>query len=182
MAFKMMRVARAILLDDGTRPKPFATIEDRNLMELYPTNEYLTNEYLKNEYPSPTPFVQQNEGFLEDFPTIQETLEGYNGNMTSRSVPGDHKESIAGAKRLPTKTEDKGDIGRFGLPMNVWRGIIADATGASELLTVEKQMSVLWYASDWQAIKQELRISGGTEFEQIWKILSSMGCLNYAHN
>lgn len=79
MAFEMMRVARAILLDDGTRPKPFATIEDRNLMEPYPTNEYLTNEYLKNEYSSPSPFVQQNEGFLEDFPAIQETLEGYNG-------------------------------------------------------------------------------------------------------
>ncbi|OAX80743.1 hypothetical protein ACJ72_04917 [Emergomyces africanus] len=212
-AFKMMRVARAILLDDGTRLlKPVATIDDGNIMEPHPANEYLTNEYLpddclteayptnesrKNRHSFPSSFVQQREGFLEDFPTIQETLEGNNseglilswdqtlqdvGSTTSRRVAGHRKESIVGAKKLLTKTEDKGGIGRFGLPMDIWRRIIADAAGASELLTVEQQMRVLRYASDWQAIKQELRISGGTEFEQILKILSPMGCLSYAHH
>ncbi|OJD15927.1 hypothetical protein AJ78_03870 [Emergomyces pasteurianus Ep9510] len=212
-ALRMMRAARAILLDDGTRPmKPTATIDDRNLIELHTANEGLTheyltddcltdeypkNEYIKNRYSFLSPLLQQGEGFLEDFPTIQETLEGHNreglnlsweqglqggGNTTSRRMPRNRKDSVVGAKNVLLKFEGKGDTGRFGVPMDIWRRIIADAVGASEFLTVEQQFSVLWYASDWQAIKQELRISGGKEFEQIWKILSSMGCLSYAHH
>ncbi|EER44030.1 leucine rich repeat domain-containing protein [Histoplasma capsulatum var. duboisii H88] len=208
IAFKMMRVARAILLNDGTKLKQSVTLEDKKLMEPCLTNENLTSDDPINQHPkienpkngcwNRNPSAQRSESFLEDFPTIQESLEGYSreglaptreetlrqdvGNSTSRKIPRSRKDSMAGAKKQPAKAEDKFDIGRFGLPMDIWRRVIADAMGGSELLTVEQQMRVLRYASDWDAIKQELRISGGTEFEQIWKILSSMRCLSYTHH
>lgn len=68
---------------------------------------------------------------------------------------------------------------RFGLPMELWRQIVAAAVPGSEILNIDQQMSVLSYASDWASIKQELRIKGGTEFEQQWKILASMNCTSY---
>lgn len=68
---------------------------------------------------------------------------------------------------------------RFGLPLELWRRIIADAVPRSELLSKDQQMEILRYAGDWASIKQELRIKGGTEFEQQWKILASTDCLAY---
>ncbi|KGQ01291.1 hypothetical protein PAAG_11967 [Paracoccidioides lutzii Pb01] len=174
-----MRVARAILLDGSTRPKPY----EKNLIEENQTNEY--------------PFAPSSEGFLEDFPTIQETLEWNNQEgltswgswlsqrsaqiVSGRRRSGTHSESMTGTRKRISKTVKRGDVGRFGLPMDLWRKIIAETVGASDILTADQQMQVLRYASSWQAIKQELRIRGGTEFEQIWKILSSMGCLTYDH-
>ncbi|PGG99069.1 hypothetical protein AJ79_08703 [Helicocarpus griseus UAMH5409] len=191
VAFRMMRVARALLLDDSTRPK-VPTIDESNHKESYPAIEY----------PYATPFLPQSEGFMENFPTIQEALgthgrehsredsapwgrqplQSYSGNTAHRRTSNGRKESITSPRKQAAKTASKDDLGRFGLPMDIWRRIIADAMGASKILTVEQQMQVLRYASDWQAIKQELRIRGGTEYEQIWKILSSMGCLSYAHH
>ncbi|ODH47968.1 hypothetical protein GX48_05900 [Paracoccidioides brasiliensis] len=180
VAFKMMRVARAILLDGSTRLKP----NEKNLIEENQKNEYL--------------FSPSSEGFLKDFPTIQETLEWNNQEsltswgswlsqrgaqiVSGRRRSGAHSESMTGTRKRISKTVKRGDVGRFGLPMDLWRKIIAEAMGASDILTADQQMQVLRYASSWQAIKQELRIRGGTEFEHIWKILSSMGCLTYDHH
>ncbi|KAK2739738.1 hypothetical protein FQN55_009328 [Onygenales sp. PD_40] len=192
VSFKMMRVARAILLDDKDKPKPYVPADETNIPEEpFPT--------IMEPYPAI--FDPDGDGFTEDFPTIQEALSYPNGvsalstvetptkhktqprrtSAASRNVASNRRDSTATAKKVVPNAGSK-EVGRFGLPMDLWRRIIADAMGATEILNVEQQMNVLRYASDWRAIKQELRIRGGTEYEQIWKILSSMGCLSYAHH
>lgn len=69
---------------------------------------------------------------------------------------------------------------RFGLPLNIWQIIIAYAIDDSDLLDYQQQAQIIEYSCDWQMIEQELRLKGGTEEEQIWKVLSSMDCLTYA--
>jgi hypothetical protein len=187
VAFKMMVVARALLLEGDDRPAPRT---DGSVEQEHPTTEV-----------QPFPFAPGRGNFAEEFPTIQAALHARKtgavaipiGNPPRALKVIGHSELKMGTSRHtyrgyggPGATSNKKInktlkkvTGRFGLPMNLWRIIITYAMDVSDVLDTQQQMQVIRYACDWQSIKQELRIKGGTEQEQLWKILSSMDCLTY---
>ncbi|OJJ49131.1 hypothetical protein ASPZODRAFT_1402536 [Penicilliopsis zonata CBS 506.65] len=71
---------------------------------------------------------------------------------------------------------------RSGLPVELWRRIIADALGADGVLDHEQQMNIVLYAADWNAIAYELTIKGFEEHQQIWKFLDTVNCFAYRPN
>jgi hypothetical protein len=183
VAFKMMVVARALLLEGDDRPAP-------------PPDETTEQEHPTTEVQPAFPFAPGRGNFAEEFPTIQVAHQARKTGAVAIPI-GDpprtlkvvghsepkmgtyrHTYRDCGAPRTINKAVNK-VTGRFGLPMNLWQKIITYAMDASDVLDTQQQMQAIRYACDWQSIKQELRIKGGTEQEQLWKILSSMDCLTY---
>ncbi|KKK20100.1 hypothetical protein ARAM_000799 [Aspergillus rambellii] len=101
----------------------------------------------------------------------EQSLEA-SGNQSHRceNVPARHLSA-------PHKTR-KGE-GRFRVPLDIWRRIIAEAVGADGILDQEQQDQILHYASDWDIVAYELTIKGTEDHQQIWKFLETVNCFAY---
>lgn len=200
VAFRMMVVSRALLLEDGSRPMKESTEiseEGEASKEALPT-EGSRGPDLPKEPPArfeksipPKVIAPGRDDFEINFPAIRGSSpvppapakptvdpstpevgarhgkKKSHSNIHGRSAP-------AGPSTIPT-----GELGRFGLSMEIWCVIIADAVGANGILSKEQQMTVMRYASDWNALEQEISVQGAAENQQIWKILETVGCLAY---
>lgn len=195
VAFKMMVVARALLLDDTERPisttdsnesEENSSEKGREGEQEQAQNRYMLNSApvwwlnLDDEFPT---LERANERSKDGGSTVageglRSPCESESSTSPSQTRP--RATSIKTGSRASSKLAHK-TIGRFGLPMGLWRKIICRAMDENRVLSRQQQTQVIRYASDWVAIEQELRLRGGLEYEQIWKILDSMGCLCYSN-
>lgn len=199
VAFKMMVVSRALLLEDKSRSvkEPTEISEDKekpaaevskgpNLPKEDPPEHFDTN------YP-PQMFAPGQDDFDINFPAIQKstpvptgpakpTLGPKMAEALDRHGHGRKKSHSEGHVRSaltdPTNTSDK-ELRRFDMSLELWRVIIADAVGANGILSKEQQLRVMRYASDWNSLEQEISVQGAAENQQIWKILETVGCFAY---
>lgn len=200
VAFKMMVVSRALLLKNESRPGKESTeiSEEGKALKEIPAAEGSKGPILSKVPPGyfeksnpPQLFTPGWDDFEINFPAIQKsapvpsapakpTVDPCTPETTSRhgkkkSYSNIHSRS---APAGPSTTSTR-ELSRFGLPMEIWRVIIADAVGANGILSKEQQMTVMRYASDWNALEQEISVQGAAENQQIWKILETVGCLAY---
>lgn len=70
----------------------------------------------------------------------------------------------------------------FGLPLELWRQIIADAVGAEGILSREQQTQIMRYAADWDVLAYKLTIQGVEDYQQIWKFLETVNCFTYSQS
>ena len=68
---------------------------------------------------------------------------------------------------------------RYGLPLKIWRRIIAEAVGADGILNNNQQEQIMRYASHWDVLAYKLTIIGVEDYQQIWKFLEMVGCFTY---
>lgn len=199
VALKTMIVARALLLDDEDRVRP-ATPPNYETGQGSELNK-LSAHALDCFYSQPeSPW----DNFTEEFPSLPESPEKrktgdaanpgrpQHGWKRRRANSALHdlmvrdcpraeliKMSPQAVTRPAPKTIFK-ETGRFGLPIRLWTRIIVEAMDENEVLSPQQQMRIVRYACDWDSIEQELKIKGGTEPEQIRKILNLMDCLVYS--
>ncbi|KAE8379978.1 hypothetical protein BDV26DRAFT_303307 [Aspergillus bertholletiae] len=102
----------------------------------------------------------------ELFPSLQPIRSG-KGNITRNA---------AGPRALRKEKE----TWRFGLPLEIWRRIIADAVGAEGILGLEQQTQIMRYATDRKTLKGEMGITGLEDHQQIWRILEKNNCFVYS--
>ncbi|KAL2001990.1 hypothetical protein VTN02DRAFT_876 [Thermoascus thermophilus] len=162
-ALKMMVTCRALLLEDEDRRGDIAPEGE----EIIPEHPEEPEEYIDSEMLTPgsvPPASRSKEA--ENITPPSQTRATRSGKGHARGTP---------AASAPAKKE----TWRFGLPMELWRRIIADAQGAEGILNREQQLQIMRYASDWNALAYELTIKGAAEHQQIWKILDSMNCFTY---
>ncbi|QVM06837.1 hypothetical protein D8B26_001541 [Coccidioides posadasii str. Silveira] len=206
VAFKTMIVARALLLDDGDKQgltkesnvtdkmdKPGHNDDSRGSPEqalgrCYPQSNSPWTDFAQ-EFPSlPTSPRKRNDGPVKNGITSQSTSKKDNrgfkagsGHLRSRACPcAEMLEMSPQAISRPAPGAVFKQVGRFGLPMRLWTRIIVEAMDENEVLNPQQQMRIIRYACDWNSVTQELKIKGGTEAEQIRKILNSMDCLSYS--
>ncbi|KAL2009737.1 hypothetical protein VTN00DRAFT_5544 [Thermoascus crustaceus] len=194
-ALKMMVTCRALLLEDKDRRGDAATGGEEIILEHPEEPEESINPemHIPGSVSAASrvgPFHPSTEDFAMHFPTIQgasattmtptrpqskeaENITPPSQTQATRSGKG-HARTTPGAS-APAKKE----TWRFGLPMELWRRIIADALGAEGILNQEQQLQTMRYASDWNALAYELTIKGAAEHQQIWKILDSINCFTY---
>ncbi|PLB50143.1 hypothetical protein P170DRAFT_445518 [Aspergillus steynii IBT 23096] len=148
---------------------------------------------------NPGPFFPGTEEFFANFPALRpvpiiqiDTAEdGSNSEATNDSETAANKDGFSStggpghrsgkpnarfiAAREPEKTQ-----WRYGLPLALWRRIIADAVGANQVLDEEQQERIMRYASDWKALGYEMTITGAEDHQQIWKFLETVHCFTYS--
>lgn len=83
----------------------------------------------------------------------------------------------AESQELPYKTQLP-----CGFSEDVWRKIIAFATGAQAVMTETQQRSMLKWAMNRETLVKEKESLGLKESAQIWKVLEATGCLAYEIN
>jgi hypothetical protein len=182
-ALKMVVVCRALLLEDRARPvSNMSAVETSRLAEaragINPEVAHMDASYIG-------PFHPTTKDFAHHFPTIQ-------GMPTLSSVgtpsprPGrDRDHTPSRPAKAPVRTTastvapPQEETWRFSLPTEAWRRIIAHAVNAEGILDRQQQIRIMQYASDWSALAQELGIKGMADYQQIWKILDSVGCFTY---
>lgn len=196
-ALKMMVTCRALLLEDKDRLVDVAAEGEETMQQEQQPEE--PEENIDPEIPLPHqipaaapvgPFHPSTEDFAVNFPTIQaasatmmtptraakkeaETITPPSQTQTTRSGKGHPRQTPA------VSAPPKKETWRFGLPMELWRRIIAEALGADGILNREQQLHIMRYASDWNALAHELTIKGAADHQQIWKILDSINCFTY---
>ncbi|KAK2757650.1 hypothetical protein FQN54_004619 [Arachnomyces sp. PD_36] len=202
VAFKMMVVARAILLEDKFRPvkdsgePPEEDKAQNENVPGIPKEPALLHEPLPQRFnPSSAPqlFAPGMDDFDINFPTIQGSTAATStqvkptvdpctpertinhGRKKSHNHNHGHGRSALGVTGNATAPE----VGRFGLPMEVWCEIIADAVGARGILNKAQQMGIIKYATDWNALDQEIAVQGAAVNQQVWRILENVHCLAY---
>ncbi|PGH02717.1 hypothetical protein AJ80_08814 [Polytolypa hystricis UAMH7299] len=197
VAFDMMVTARALLLNDTDRLMAMGPVEEGPRGRSYSIQEE------PEEEASLSSLAPEKETSVVEWPTLESALEAlklggsptkgnnganaakFRGRFPRNASPSMSLQNFSRLRAGSTSSQTGRSrsmiprTNRFGLPLALWRRIIADATGAGEILDTQQQMQVLRYAADWGSVKQELRLRGALEYEQIWKILSSMGCLSY---
>ena len=196
VAFRMMAVARSLLLEEKFRPlrapEPEAQPEGDKTPKEASALQRLKGPVLSEEllsgrsYPYPIPmFAPGMEDFEFNFPAIPKTTQTAPAMAQQTPEPsasegaGRHARKKAHAPRFGMSNTTAKEFGRFGLPMELWRTIVADAVGANGILSKEQQSTVIRYAADWNALEQEISIQGAAEHQQIWKILDTVGCFAY---
>ncbi|KAL2840556.1 hypothetical protein BJY01DRAFT_236677 [Aspergillus pseudoustus] len=149
-------------------------------------------------FPSPLPlgpFDRANAGFDEDFPALmkhtprklhpireeteQELKDSEETPEASPSPSPSPNQPARSGKSNSRNNKGRKQEWRFGLPFDVWRGIIADTVSADGILDMEQQARIIHYASDWKAVAYELTIKGVEVHQQIWKFLETVGCFTY---
>ncbi|EED17415.1 conserved hypothetical protein [Talaromyces stipitatus ATCC 10500] len=81
--------------------------------------------------------------------------------------------------KIATTTGNYRSKYQFGLPLHLWRRIIAEAMGVNGILHPDQQMKIVSYAASWGALEAEMSINGAAEHQQLWKILDSIDCFTY---
>ncbi|OAL75346.1 hypothetical protein A7D00_0945 [Trichophyton violaceum] len=164
--FRLLVAARAILLDERNRPQESALWNsDENLGPLlkarinYQTS--LTSRIWALKLSSEPHIPQGSMGFPTSLFQRQSYANRFSHNTNLR---------LKAAYKSPY---------RFGLPIYVWRDILAMAFDELEILGREQQVRVVEYASDWTGIEQQIALQGARECEQIWRILNTVDCLVY---
>lgn len=200
VAFRMMVVSRAILLQDESRSvKESVEISEEGEASKETLPVEGSKVPISSKEPSghheksnpPQTFAPGRDDFEINFPAIRSsgpvpsapakpTVDPSTPETTARHGKKKSHSNVHG-RSAPAgqSTTSTGELGRFGLPMEVWRVIIADAVGANGILSKEQQMTVMRYASEWNALDQEISVQGAAENQQIWKILETVGCLAY---
>ncbi|KAL5355152.1 hypothetical protein BJX96DRAFT_170397 [Aspergillus floccosus] len=154
--------------------------------------------------PSLGPFQPGSDIFEEHFPALKAPVIQLlsNGNQQTvsiqeKEVPVQEKEATPSASSLsPSKDTAKAGKGspcvsngnkvfnkeywRFGLPLELWRRVIAEAVDADGILDVQQQVQIMRYASDWGSVEYEMTITGAEDHQQIWKILETINCFTYS--
>lgn len=66
-----------------------------------------------------------------------------------------------------------------GLPMDVWRRIVAHVVNADGVMSEEQQAAMVDWAMRKRTLAQEIESLGKPKSAQIWKVLDATGCLAY---
>lgn len=162
IALKMIVVSRALLLDDKTRLNLSQAASNGSARTSQPTGARLTCGPFHPDMDADT--------FDAMFPAL--------GAVASSS--GTAKRGALTQKATKAVPEHRAMVTfRFGLPLELWRRIIAEAVGAEGILSRAQQDRVLEYVTNWGSLEQEMSVSGAAEHQQIWKMLESVGCFEY---
>lgn len=203
-ALKMMLVSRALLLEDCDRIVEFGADSDHDgaiLQEPESQNGFHgqghglehnqfvhDNIYAGSAWPSvkiPAIHVTEVDEFKSSpwqIPTLIK-LSGYNEDEASHHVPAaqtaSHQAKVVTRAHSGTGSTQKLNW-RYGLPLRLWRCIIADAVGANGILTRHQQEQIIRYAADWDVLAYKLTIKGVEDYQQIWKFLETVDCFTYS--
>ncbi|KAH8435305.1 uncharacterized protein LDX57_012936 [Aspergillus melleus] len=143
-----------------------------------------TDEFFAN-FPalSPVPTIHVEEVVAEDENDESEASNEVESPSTkdalSSAASPPHRSGKANTRVLATREPEKSGW-RYGLPLRLWRRIIADAVGANQVLDDEQQEQILRYASNWEAVRYEMTITGAEDHQQIWKFLETVHCFTYS--
>jgi hypothetical protein len=191
-ALKMMVWCRAILLDD----------RDRHLGE----GLQVGGRAMDHEHQMMNPDAHESEigpfhPGTENFDTHFPSLRNKTGSSSTSTSPLRKKDTtnitttLPFHPKLPSSGSAKGlnhvasnstphlqsrkQNWRFDLPMDVWCQIIALSVGAEGILDRAQQRQIMSYATNWDSLAQEMSVQGAPDYQQIWKILESVGCFTY---
>lgn len=235
IAFKMIVLSRALLLDDSKKVDPGTIDEDEDddeeidLASASDNKENVPpegNECGGYTIPMPArvsanPWAVDDATFEIHFPPVGSPPKEEKVD-TTHSRPGNHSDksplqdganhgnaSASGSgtgngtsnsqnHTVQVLTRNRQDIRlfrvegldadtkmRFNLPFHLWHRIIVLSMAPAmihNLLSTRQQKAILSYAADWAMLKHELEITGTQENQQIWRILSDVGCLEYAQD
>ena len=109
-----------------------------------------------------------------------------NNQETSSSI----QDASSSSRHLPRQPKRAGSMSfaqepkvsktlRFGFDDDIWRRILADASSADDVLSPTQQKACMQYGQDWRSLVRESEIVGKPVQQQIWRILETVGCLNY---
>ncbi|OXV08575.1 hypothetical protein Egran_03661 [Elaphomyces granulatus] len=183
-ALRMVVVCRALLLEDRDRP-----VSNMSAVETSAEVRHGINpEVAQMDVSYPGPFHPTTKGFAHHFPTIQGvSTVGSLGTPSLVRLGRDREHTPSRSAKVPVRASNAStsvppqkEVWRFRLPTEAWRRIIAHAVNAEGILDRDQQIQIMRYASDWGALSQELAISGAADYQQIWKILDSVGCFTYS--
>ncbi|KAL1964048.1 hypothetical protein VTN77DRAFT_7594 [Rasamsonia byssochlamydoides] len=191
VALKMMVQCRAMLLEDKDRPTAAVSGEGfRTIDHEDQANPEAFHTATESGIVTSGPFHPATENFDIHFPTLQ----GKARSVSQERPRKDTNPMLPSHSKIPNSSFGKGlnhtasmvihphprkEKWRFGLPMDVWRRIIANAVGAEGILDREQQLQIMSYATNWNSLAQEMSVKGAADHQQIWKILDSMGCFTY---
>jgi hypothetical protein len=209
-ALKMMVVSRALLLEDRHRivetPSEDSPLEDEAVEaveDVIGQEEHDSEDgFPEDQEPEVIPttehavssFDPASEAFDTEFPalhvpkraeevTIHNEVETNNPTMESPTpepqMPATRQGRGNGRANFSPGATQK-EIMRGGLSLDMWRRIIADAVGADGILSVNQQVHIMRYASDWDVLAYKLTIQGVEDYQQIWKFLETVGCFTYS--
>lgn len=192
-ALKMMLVCRALLLDDGDRIAETGLDSQRDDAE--PHEPKPRNGNHSQEQRHRYPFMDDNFYSGSEWSDVAEV------SNKARRIPiaqvtedSEHEASNAGpatqttasrqtkcnSRANPSPSATSKPNGRYGLPIQLWRRIIAEAVNADGILTRNQQMQIMQYATDWDVIAYKLTIKGVEDYQQIWKFLETVDCFTYS--
>lgn len=192
VTLKMMVVCRALLLDDKDRHTN--SVEKAQPERLSGCSEAESVLETREQAPSVTAadivrgHYHAHDDFAVEFPalptvktaTFETPTKPKNGRLSTPPSQNQvaHAETSHACTSPGAPSAGK-QAWRFGLPVEIWRRIIADAVSAEAILDREQQFQVMRYASDWNALAYELTITGAAEHQQIWKFLDTVNCFTY---
>lgn len=197
VALKMMVQCRAILLEDRDRPPAAASSEglqlERALDHEIQTKPEAFCTTTESDIVASGPFHPSTENFDIHFPILQGKTRPVSPSPQERPKKGTNYTPPAHGK-IPSSSSGRGlnhaastatsylprkEKWRFGLPMEIWRRIIANSVGAEGILDREQQLQIMSYATNWNSLAQEMSVKGAADHQQIWKILDSVDCFTY---
>ncbi|PKY00801.1 leucine rich repeat protein [Aspergillus campestris IBT 28561] len=137
------------------------------------------------------PFQPGSRGFEENFPSLNSAPKAVpqeSEDQSSKSDAGKTTQSSPQSKESRPKNANRRKSAprpaqkeewRYGLSLDQWRQIIAEAVNADGTLSTAQQVRIIRHASDWDCLKQEISIGGAQNHQQIWKYLETVGCFIY---
>ncbi|KAF9885199.1 hypothetical protein FE257_000650 [Aspergillus nanangensis] len=159
-------------------------------------NNHDIPQIVVGEYPGPYKFVEMafmaappicpgSEQFDKNFPALQPVSDAAAHEAKGNSNPGAESSSHKAGKgttraSLTAHKPFRKTTWRFGLPLEFWRRIIAEAVGADGILDPQQQMQIIRYATDWNSVSYEMTIVGAEDHQQIWKFLETVNCFTYS--
>lgn len=154
---------------------------------------FMENIMMSSFYPSA-------DAFEAEWPAIHELKDRANGvsnpteDKIAQKVPEARTRDETPATGLQAPTAHHGKEARnssgpsagpkktwlFGLPLELWRRVIADAVGADGILSRGQQIRIMRYAADWDVLAYKLTIQGVEDYQQVWKFLETVSCFTYS--
>lgn len=204
IAVRMMVVSRVLLLEDRSRiietcPEGSPS-EDGSAIEQeeHDPADFFPGEQKPADFPSTehttSSFDPPFDAYDVEFPALQvPTRNGkvdvhneveVNNTTPEDSTPEPPMPAVrqtrvrVTARSSPSATHQQS--WRAGLPLELWRRIIADAVSAEGILSQNQQEQIMRYASDWDVLAYKLTIQGAEDYQQIWKFLETVSCFTYS--
>lgn len=144
-----------------------------------------------------SPFHPASEAFDSEFPALKavqpvqvaapkeepkthEEPETSNAIRESLTPEPSSRQDTATTRGQSRNGARQKQVWRGGLPLEIWRRIIANSVGADGILSKNQQVQIMRYAADWDVMAYKMTIQGAEEYQQIWKFLETVKCFTYS--
>ncbi|PLN84709.1 leucine rich repeat protein [Aspergillus taichungensis] len=200
----MLSVSRALLLEDKdrvventpgetspseetgeaseAREQPRESGEEEQHLETQNSSGDVSSQNDLNRAPKAVPQESEDQGSKTESSegdSNDESNEGSAGKITQSSPQFKESRPKNANRRKSAPRPAQKEEWRYGISLDLWRQIIAEAISADGILSTVQQVRIIRHASDWDCLKQEISIGGAQNHQQIWKYLETVGCFTY---